>query len=139
MAGTCTGDDEMGMVEGMIDIQRDLSADELAQIVEYLAGVDIPVFEHRFQPTGFGMHGIFSQCGSCHEADGTGNDELNAPRLTGQYGSYLKSQIVGIRTNQRGTHKYDMFGRQMKAMAEAIRSDEDIDALVNYVLKLGSE
>lgn len=139
VTGRRTGEDEMGLIEGMVDILGDLGEGEKTAIADYLAALDIPALEQQFRPAGFRERGLYSGCSSCHEADGAGNEQLGAPRLTGQYKWYIEAQLTGFRAGHRGTDPDDRFGRQMKAMADAIGSDADIELLSNYLLAVGAK
>ena len=66
-----------------------------------------------------------------------GYPDLGAPKLTQQYGWYLRTQIENFRKGLRGTHKEDERGQQMRLMAEGIHSDTDIDTLIKHITGLG--
>ena len=147
LRGFRTGGDSIEMIKDMIEVQETLSADELHSITIYLSGLEIPVLEQEVQPIvegeaegeGLRESRLFKGCSSCHGKNAAGNNELSAPRLTAQYGWYIKSQLVGYRAGHRGTQAEDRFGRQMKSSADAIASEADIDKLVNYLLTLGAK
>ena len=143
LRGFRTGGHSIEMIKDMVEIQETLSADELHSITIYLSGLELPVLEqevqHIVEEQGLRESRLFKGCSSCHGENAAGNTELSAPRLTAQYGWYIKSQLVGYRAGHRGTQAEDRFGRQMKSSADAIASEADIDKLVNYLLTLGAK
>ena len=143
LRGFRTGGHSIEMIKDMIEIQETLSADELHSITIYLSGLELPVLEqevqHIVEEQWLRESRLFKGCSSCHGENAAGNTELSAPRLTAQYGWYIKSQLVGYRAGHRGTQAEDRFGRQMKSSADAIASEADIDKLVNYLLTLGAK
>ena len=137
LTGQRTGVDEAGRIKKMIASQNKLTVDELVQITNYLAELDIPTLQQDIKPVGLYERTLYSKgCSSCHGADASGVEAQGAPRLTGQYYWYIKSQLVSFREGHRGTHDGDNYGRQMKMMADQIATDADIDILANYLLTL---
>jgi len=59
----------------------------------------------------------YAPCAACHGMQGEGNQNLSAPNLAGQSDWYLKRQLMNYKTGLRGTHKKDMYGMQLIAMA----------------------
>jgi len=74
-----------------------------------------------------------STCGSCHGANGKGNEAMHAPRLNGLDDWYLKSQITKFRSSLRGAHPEDRYGAQMVPMATLLRDDQAIDNVIAYI------
>src|SRR5687768_14039501 len=56
---------------------------------------------------------LYATCSTCHGAQGEGNRDLNAPKLSGQAGWYLVRQLQDFRRGLRGVHDNDTFGKQM--------------------------
>jgi cytochrome c oxidase subunit 2 len=81
----------------------------------------------------------FAVCGSCHGANGEGNQALNAPKLTGQESWYLKRQLKYYRDGVRGVHEDDTFGRQMAPMAAMLTDDKAIDDVIAYIQTLPND
>ncbi|MBT6057802.1 MAG: c-type cytochrome [Gammaproteobacteria bacterium] len=71
-------------------------------------------------------------CTTCHGADGVGNLAIEAPRLAGMEGWYLKRQLENFRAGIRGTHAEDIPGLEMQPMAEKL-SNESITDLVDWI------
>jgi cytochrome c553 len=112
----------------------DKMIDALSVYVAALPAVEI---YNTKESTGFRGRGLYSGCASCHGAKGEGYPELGAPRISHQYRWYLRSQIDSFRNALRGTHADDERGQQMKAMADSIQADEDIEVLVKHISGLG--
>ncbi len=75
----------------------------------------------------------YAVCMACHGPSGEGNPALNAPRLAGQQASYLRRQLQNFRSGQRGAHKLDTFGSQMRAFASMLPDDAAIRNLSAYI------
>lgn len=129
-------DEDNDLATTMIDLLHELADDDISQIANYLAGLQIPELDDANDPPGFRGRGLFSGCSSCHGARAQGTEALNAPRLSRQYGWYLTEQLLAFRAGQRGFHDDDAPGRQMKSMADAIASDADIAELISYIATL---
>ncbi|MGQ9424474.1 c-type cytochrome [Gilvimarinus sp. F26214L] len=78
----------------------------------------------------------YAICASCHGANGEGNESLNAPKLAGQQGWYLKRQLGYYRNGIRGVHEDDVYGKQMAPMAATLTNQEAIDNVVAYIESL---
>ena len=70
-------------------------------------------------------------CTTCHGAEGKGNEGIQAPRLAGMEGWYLRRQLENFRAGIRGTHPMDREGIAMKPMANL--SDESVADIVEWV------
>ena len=79
---------------------------------------------------------LYTACAACHLPDGGGNRSLNAPRLAGQSGWYLKRQLEAFKSGVRGAAAGDMFGAQMRPMAMMLSDPAAIDDVVAYVATL---
>ncbi len=73
-----------------------------------------------------------AQCTVCHGPQGEGLDALNSPALAGQSAAYLQRQLVNFQTGSRGTHKDDLFGRQMPPIVKGLEQTQIAD-LANYL------
>lgn len=71
-------------------------------------------------------------CTTCHGADGIGNIAIEAPRLAGMEGWYLKRQLENFRAGIRGAHAEDIQGIAMRPMAAKL-SDASIADIVEWV------
>jgi cytochrome c oxidase subunit 2 len=86
-------------------------------------------------PAGNAMAGQaqYAVCSACHGAQGEGNQLLNAPKLAGQQGWYLKRQIQNYKAGMRGVEADDIYGQQMAPMAATLVDDAAIDNVVAYI------
>ncbi|MAD91735.1 MAG: cytochrome-c oxidase [Gammaproteobacteria bacterium] len=75
----------------------------------------------------------YAPCAACHGVQGEGNQNLNAPNLAGQSDWYLKRQLMNYKTGLRGTHKKDMYGMQMVAMAATLVNEAAVDDVVEHI------
>ncbi len=115
-----------------------LSSDQaVADVSAYIAAMDVtgPI-EKTQGDTAKGAYIYQGSCASCHGGKGEGKPPLNAPRLAGLDGTYLIRQFVNFKSGLRGSHAEDIYGRQMKEMAKAIRTDDGINNLAAYITSL---
>ncbi len=77
--------------------------------------------------------GSYLVCSACHGQNGEGNAALNAPRLAGQEGWYIKRQLAAYNAGMRGTQPGDMYGMQMRNMANSVSGEAAIDNLIAYI------
>jgi cytochrome c oxidase subunit 2 len=75
----------------------------------------------------------FAVCSACHGAQGEGNQALNAPKLAGLDGWYIKKQLRNYQAGLRGSHEDDVYGRQMAPMAATLADEAAIDNLIAYL------
>jgi len=111
--------------------------DEQADFDRWLAAQ--PTFaEIEARPDGDAAAGqaAYALCGSCHGANGEGNQALNAPKLAGQQSWYLKRQLKHYRSGVRGTHQDDVYGQQMAPMAATLVDEAAIDNVIAYIRSL---
>jgi len=75
----------------------------------------------------------YAICVACHGARGEGNEQLGGPRLAGQSDWYLVRQLRNYQQGLRGYATADIFGKQMKPMAETLVDDKAIVDVVTYI------
>ncbi|NKB35107.1 MAG: c-type cytochrome [Pseudomonadales bacterium] len=80
---------------------------------------------------------LYSQCATCHGADGQGNEALGAPALRGQNDWYLVTQLRNFKQGWRGSDAQDSYGQQMMAMVQMLADDDTINNVVSYINTLG--
>ena len=73
-------------------------------------------------------------CGACHGSRAEGNPRLNAPRLAGLDGDYLRRQYQNYGNGLRGSDPDDTFGRQMQMMSSMLATEQDLDDVINFIL-----
>ena len=97
-----------------------------------------PTFsETQSGPKGNALAGAshYQLCASCHGANGEGNAQLNAPRLSNQSVSYLERQLHYYRQGIRGAHPDDALGQRMAAMAASLADDQAVKDVVAHITK----
>lgn len=72
-------------------------------------------------------------CGACHGAAAQGNPALNSPRLAGADDWYLVAQLQAFRDGSRGSHPEDRTGRQMRAMAGILPTEQAVKDVVAFI------
>lgn len=116
-----------------------LSEQDIEQAMAFIA--EQP--KHISQPTVQGdiEHGkaLFMSCAVCHNADGMGNRQLNAPPLAGQSDWYLFNQLSDFLANQRGSHPQDANGQMMRAAVSVLTSEQDSRDVIAYINTLNKQ
>lgn len=74
----------------------------------------------------------FVYCTTCHGVEFRGNRTVDAPRLNGMEGWYLKSQMLAFKQGYRGTHPEDLIGMEMQPQASAL-SDQAIEDAIAFI------
>jgi len=84
---------------------------------------------------------MYPLCTSCHGVNGSGNQAIGAPKISGQLAFYTLKQLQHFQNGARGIAAGDMKGRQMGAMSKGARlkSPEALANLVAYVSMLPDE
>lgn len=75
-------------------------------------------------------------CGACHGPGAEGNEQMNAPKLTGIDDWYLKRQLENFKSGARGSHPGDKWGAQMIPMSKTLKDESAIDDVVAYIQSL---
>jgi cytochrome c oxidase subunit 2 len=78
----------------------------------------------------------YAVCASCHGLQGEGNVALNAPRIAGQAGWYLRRQLDAYRQGLRGTAPGDTYGMQMRSMVMTLTQPAQVDDVVAHLESL---
>lgn len=76
---------------------------------------------------------LFVQCTGCHWTGGEGSEALGAPNLTTLDPGYLARQLTAFASEQRGGNEKDTFGGQMVLFAKALRGDQNIQMVADYI------
>jgi cytochrome c oxidase subunit 2 len=74
----------------------------------------------------------WATCMACHGPQGEGNQVLNAPKLAGQPGWYIRRQLQNFKHGLRGAASGDPFGAQMVGFASTL-DDKAVDNLIAYI------
>ena len=79
---------------------------------------------------------LYAVCAACHGAQGEGNAALNAPKLTGLGGWYLKRQLANFKHGLRGSNPKDAFGQTMAPMAATLADEAAVDNVIAFIQRL---
>jgi cytochrome c oxidase subunit II len=79
---------------------------------------------------------FYTVCATCHGAEGQGNRELNAPKLSGQSSWYLIKQLQNFKHGVRGANDQDVYAKQMSPFAATLVDDAAIRNVVAYIATL---
>jgi cytochrome c oxidase subunit II len=79
---------------------------------------------------------LYATCSACHGPRGEGNRALNAPKLSGQAGWYLATQLRHFRQGLRGANDQDIYAKQMIPFASMLADDTAIKNVVAYISSL---
>jgi hypothetical protein len=78
----------------------------------------------------------YEACASCHGTRAEGSAAMGSPALAGVDDWYLLAQLQAYRKGQRGTHKDDPLGSQMRAAALALPAEDTLRDVVAYIASL---
>ena len=78
----------------------------------------------------------FVTCMPCHGENGEGAKSLNAPRLSRQHDWYIVRQLNNFKSGVRGAHAKDIYGQQMRPMAQILATDEQVNDVAAYLSTL---
>jgi cytochrome c oxidase subunit 2 len=78
----------------------------------------------------------FAVCSACHGQRGEGNQQLNAPKLAGLDGWYIRRQIHSYQQRIRGTDPGDQFGVQMAPMAQVVSDPATLENVIAHIATL---
>lgn len=77
---------------------------------------------------------LFRICSTCHGEDARGKPDNQAPQLAGQHAWYLVRQLKNFKAGIRGSDPRDVYGATMRPMAETLKTDQDIEDVVAYIV-----
>jgi cytochrome c oxidase subunit 2 len=122
----------------MAPMARTLRKDEdLAAVAAYVASLPPTRPEreiHDGDPERGKAH--YALCGSCHAADGAGNQQMNAPGLTHASDWYLLSQMEKFRTGVRGANPGNPLAGMMIPMAMTLPDEQALKDVVAHIMTL---
>ena len=72
----------------------------------------------------------YAVCTACHGAQGEGNQQLNAPKISGLPAWYAERQLRNYQQRIRGGDPQDLYGQQMAPMAQTVA---DPNVLANVI------
>ena len=131
-----THPDDLGGLR-MYPMSLALQSDEdIANVSAYVAS--LPVSPVEVTVTGDASKGstYYVTCAACHGADGSGNQQLNAPRLTGTSDWYLVEALKKYKAGIRGGNPGNQNSVMMRGMALSLADDQAINDVVAHILTL---
>jgi len=75
----------------------------------------------------------YAVCAACHGAQGEGNQDLNAPKIAGLDGWYIRRQIRSYQNGIRGADPRDIYGVQMAPMARVLANAAAVENIIAYI------
>ena len=106
---------------------------DIADVVAYLTGMDMPDPASTVEGDVEAGKKAYATCIPCHGEFGEGAQSLDAPRLSNQHDWYQVRQLENFKTGVRGTHQNDIYGAQMRIMAQMLQTDEQVRAVAAYI------
>lgn len=79
---------------------------------------------------------LFAACAACHGPTGAGNQQLNAPPLSGASDWYLLTQLQHFKDGVRGANPADTTGALMRPMAKTLADEKAMKDVIAYVVTL---
>ncbi len=114
-----------------------LSGDQdIADVVAYISSLDMPTVPRTIDGDIELGRQAYETCIPCHGEFGQGAQALDAPRLSNQHDWYIVRQIGNFKAGIRGSHQNDVYGAQMRIMAQMLESDERVRAVAAYIASL---
>lgn len=98
----------------------------LCSATSHAAGPVVPDGSKAFQ----------AQCAACHGTNGAGNAAMQAPPLAGLDVAYVSRQLEQFRQGLRGAGETSGAAATMRAVAQALRGEQDVAALARHVASL---
>lgn len=75
----------------------------------------------------------YALCSGCHAPDGSGNENVKAPRLAGIDDWYLATELKKFKGGIRGADPRDAEGQTMRPMANTLGNEKTIRDVVAYI------
>ncbi len=108
-------------------------AQAVQDVVTYIATLDMPEPPVTIEGDIEAGKRAYETCIPCHGEYGEGAKALDAPRLSKQYDWYLVLQLNNFKAGIRGTHQNDIYGAQMRIMAQMLETDEQVRDVAAYI------
>lgn len=78
----------------------------------------------------------YGTCTACHQADGSGNEQLGAPPLIHTQDWYLVTQLEKFKSGVRAYDERDTWGATMAPMANSLSDEKAMKDVVAYIQTL---
>ncbi|MCF3652353.1 PVC-type heme-binding CxxCH protein [Synoicihabitans lomoniglobus] len=111
----------------------------ISSLAFYLSSLDPVMPEPTVTGNAAAGQALYATCAACHGADGAGNRELSAPKLTGKQDWYLMHHLKLFHDGVRGADPRDVTGQQMAAMAKTVPNEQAMRDLAAYIQTLNTK
>jgi cbb3-type cytochrome c oxidase subunit III len=123
--------DTVGIRMKSMSLALDLDGD-VESVAGYVASLTASTPQNMLDGDAQAGAAIFAICAACHGPNGSGNEALSAPPLTGQGDWYVAAQLRKFRSGWRGSAPGDITGATMRANAMTL-DDAAIENLAAYI------
>ena len=112
------------------------SEQAIADVSAYVNSLQGTVSETTIQGDVTAGKASYAVCVSCHGANGEGNKDLNAPKISGMQDWYIVRQLQYFKKGIRGSNPKDTYGMQMRPMSMTLPDDKAIENVAAYISTL---
>ncbi len=107
-------------------------------VAAYVASLPKPEIATTLAQAGDAAKGVgyYAVCGACHAPDGSGNQGMGAPPLTGMNDWYLLSSIQKYKQSVRGSLPGDTLGPAMIGMVATLPDDAAVLDVIAHIQSL---
>lgn len=140
-AGQRGGEDASASARQMVPMAAALPDEQaLLDVAAYIVTLDSAVSPATVEGDAALGADYYNQfCGACHGPAAAGNVALNSPALAGSDDWYLLAQLQAFRAGERGAAPGDRTGRQMRAMAAVLPSEQAMADVVAFIRSLSED
>ena len=108
----------------------------IADVSAYIGTLEAPSPATTIKGDAAAGKKAFVTCMPCHGENGEGAKSLNAPRLSKQHDWYIVRQLNNFKSGIRGAHRQDIYGQQMRPMAQILATDEQVNDVAAFLSTL---
>jgi cytochrome c oxidase subunit 2 len=131
MRGTAQGDTFGAQMRPMAMTVTDPAA--LENLIAYIGTLPDTPAQATVEGDAAAGQKAYQVCASCHGQKAEGLEQMGGPRLAGQSDWYLVRQIQHFQKGLRGYDPKDVYGQQMRPMANTLTSEQAINDVVAYI------
>ena len=106
---------------------------DITDVVAYLTSIAMPEPVQTVEGDVEAGKKAYKTCVPCHGEFGEGAKALDAPRLSNQHDWYLVRQLENFKAGIRGSHQNDVYGAQMRIMAQMLQTEEQVRDVSAYI------
>ncbi len=105
----------------------------VSDVSEYVNSLQGPVSATTLEGDVTAGKASYMVCVSCHGANGEGNKNLNAPKLSGIQDWYIVRQLQHFKKGIRGANPKDTYGMQMRPMSMTLPDEKAMKNVAAYI------